>query len=134
MMQAEFERLAGYEVSAVDYQEIIEPMYMATGLDKADFVECLNKKRFALPPLKNIIAEMKKCAASLKQTCTHYVDQQTIDKLDSLVEQYIQRKYPDIDVQYRYEDQELWTCYYPVRVVISSRKYSGLYEIIEFFN
>lgn len=38
MMKHEFERLAGYEVSAEDYNNIIEPMYMATDLSKEDFV------------------------------------------------------------------------------------------------
>lgn len=134
MIKEEFERLAGYEVSLEDYQTIIEPMYMATDLDKLAFVECLNKKRFAIQPLSGIIKEMKQCAASLKETCTHYTDQPTLDKLDSLVEKYIARKYPNIDMTYRYEDKELWTCYYPARVIIRSSKSSnGPHEVIEFF-
>lgn len=48
MMQYEFEALAGYSVSTEDYIKIIEPMYMATNLDKAEFVKCLDKKRFAI--------------------------------------------------------------------------------------
>jgi len=119
MMQQEFEQLAGYEVSYDDYVNIIEPMYLATNMDKADFVECINKKRFALKPLKNIIKEMKQCAASLKQTCTHYTDQDTKDRLDELIETYVERKYPGIDIHYWTEDEMLWSCYYPVKVVIS---------------
>ena len=48
MMKHEFEALAGYEVSWEDYNNIIEPMYMATNLPKDEFVKTLNKKRFAV--------------------------------------------------------------------------------------
>lgn len=46
MMKYEFEVLAGYKVSTDDYNKIIEPMYMATGMNKADFVKCIDRKRF----------------------------------------------------------------------------------------
>lgn len=46
MMQYEFEALAGYEVSTKDYNEVIEPMYMATNMNKLDFVQCISRKRF----------------------------------------------------------------------------------------
>jgi len=133
MTQQEFEQLAGYEVAFTDYQDIIEPMYMATNLDKQDFVSCINKKRFALRPLTNIVKEMRECAASLKETCTHYIDNETQDHLDALVEQYIDRKYPNMDVDYRYEDEELWSCYYPVKVCIGSRKTYKIFEVINLF-
>ncbi len=48
MMKYEFETLAGYEVSTEDYNNIIEPMYMATNLSKEEFVKTVSKKRFAL--------------------------------------------------------------------------------------
>ena len=44
MMKHEFEKLAGYEVSYEDYTKIIEPMYMATDLSKAEFVKCIDRK------------------------------------------------------------------------------------------
>lgn len=47
MMKHEFEELAGYEVSNEDYDKVIEPMYMALNMSKAEFVKCLDKKRFA---------------------------------------------------------------------------------------
>lgn len=50
MMKHEFEELAGYTVSKDDYYSIIEPMYMATNMSKADFVKCIDKKRFAQKP------------------------------------------------------------------------------------
>ena len=48
MMKHEFEAIAGYEVSTEDYNNIIEPMYMATNLSKAEFVKTISKKRFAV--------------------------------------------------------------------------------------
>lgn len=50
MMKHEFEELAGYEVSNEDYDKVIEPMYMALNMSKAEFVKCLDKKRFAKKP------------------------------------------------------------------------------------
>lgn len=51
MMWKEFERLAGYEVSHEDYIMYIEPMYMAVCDDvtKQEFVQMVNRQRFALP-------------------------------------------------------------------------------------
>ena len=46
MMKQEFEALAGYEVSAEDYANVIEPMYMATSLSKQEFVKTINRKAF----------------------------------------------------------------------------------------
>lgn len=48
MMKHEFEALAGYEVSVSDYDNIIEPMYMATELSKEEFAKVISKERFAL--------------------------------------------------------------------------------------
>ncbi len=46
MMQHEFEALAGYRVTADDYNNIIEPMYMATNMTKEDFIKTLDRKFF----------------------------------------------------------------------------------------
>lgn len=50
MMKHEFEELAGYEVSTEDYNNIIEPMYMATNLSKTEFAKCINRKQFEKKP------------------------------------------------------------------------------------
>ena len=68
MMKHEFEALAGYEVSIEDYNKIIEPMYMATDLNKEDFVKVIDKKRFALPTKKQMINQMIKKAVEYQQT------------------------------------------------------------------
>ena len=62
MMKHEFEKLAGYEVTTEDYNNIIEPMYMATNLDKAEFVKCISKERFALPTKAQMERKMRKIA------------------------------------------------------------------------
>lgn len=46
MMKFEFEELVGYEVSNEDYDNIIEPMYMAVNLSKQEFVKVIDRKRF----------------------------------------------------------------------------------------
>ena len=58
MMKNEFEALAGYEVSVSDYDNIIEHMYMATELNKAEFVKVISKERFALKSREELIQEI----------------------------------------------------------------------------
>lgn len=58
MMKHEFEAIAGYEVSVSDYDNIIEPMYMATELNKAEFVKVISKERFALKSREELIQEI----------------------------------------------------------------------------
>lgn len=93
MMKHEFEKLAGYEVSIEDYVNIIDPMYMATGLNQKEFVQTINKKRFALKTRKQLVNEMKKIAAHLRDTCDHYTDYDAKDELENKIEEYIGRFY-----------------------------------------
>ncbi len=74
MMKNEFEALAGYEVTWEDYNNIIEPMYMATSLSKSEFVKVLDKSRFALKTEKELIAEARKEAKHLEHICGHHGD------------------------------------------------------------
>ena len=125
MMKHEFETLAGYEVSIEDYEKIIEPMYMATNLSKQEFVKTISKQRFALKPLKKIVKEMRECAESLKETCTHYTDFETNDKLEALIKEYIERKYNMAGVRlvsYGISEKMRFTCYYPTSVEIFGTK------------
>ena len=71
MMIHEFEELAGYEVDYNVYVKTIEPMYMASGLSKAEFVKILNKKAFALPTKKQFINRLKKIADRILSDCGH---------------------------------------------------------------
>lgn len=97
MMQHEFEALAGYKVSTDDYKKIIEPMYMATDLNKADFVACINKKRFAMPTKeqrkKQIIRQMRAEATHLAETCGHYTDYESEHRVEDLAHEYLKVAY-----------------------------------------
>lgn len=131
MMKHEFEEIAGYEVSFEDYNNIIEPMYMATNLSKQDFVQTINKKRFALKPVSKIVKEMKQIAAQLEETCTHYTDFVAKEKLESLCREYIDRKGLNGIAGFMINDEMKHTCYYPVSVSIYGFK---TYKNIEVIN
>lgn len=113
MMKHEFEALAGYEVSSEDYNKIIEPMYMATDLTKAEFVKTINKSRFALKPLNKMERMMKKIAKHLEETCTHYTDYEAKEELKKLAQEYAER----INARhFHIYENEKWTCYYPIKI------------------
>lgn len=115
MMKQEFEKIAGYEVSIEDYAKIIEPMYMATELSKEEFVKTLNKKQFALRSKKQIIADMKRTAKSLKESCVHYTDTEAIEKLEKLVNEINARYFGIWVIEYG----ERATCSYPEYLINS---------------
>lgn len=85
MMKHEFEALAGYEVSFDDYNSIIEPMYMATNLDKADFVKCIDKKRFALKTQQQLVSAIKKEAQHLFDICGRRHDYDSENRIDHIL-------------------------------------------------
>lgn len=133
MMHKEFEQIAGYEVSYEDYTNYIEPMYMALPgtISKQDFINMIDKKRFALKPIKNIVKDMKEIAAHIKDICTHYTDYEAKDKLESLITEYMNRKnYPD-SFGYIISEQRLWTCYFPTTIKIYCRKTGCVVETID---
>jgi len=115
MMKHEFETIAGYEVSANDYYNIIEPMYMATNLDKSEFVKVIDKKRFALKTRKQMQTEMKKIAKHLTETFTHYTDYEAKEKLQTLATEYAERFFGKGFKAYISEEMQ-WSCYYPTKV------------------
>lgn len=126
MMKHEFEALAGYEVTTEDYNKIIEPMYMATDLTKEEFVKVIDKKRFALKPLKAIEDEMKKVARHLKDTCTHYTDFDAKDQLKKIAEEYRSRIGAS---SYYISEDEKWTCYYPSQITFIGMS-GGTFQVI----
>lgn len=133
MMKHEFEAIAGYEVSFEDYNNIIEPMYMAIPeyITKADFVKMIDKKRFALKPISKIMKEMKQIAAQIEETCTHYTDYDAKEKLESLCREYIDRKGLKGIAGFIVNEEMKQTCYFPVSVSIYGFK---TYENIEVIN
>ena len=132
MMKHEFEEIAGYEVSTEDYNNIIEPMYMALPgtITKAEFVKMIDKKRFALKPISKIVKEMKQIAKELKETCTHYTDYEKKDKLEALVKEYMERKGYTGNFAHSIHEEMRQTCYYPTRIdILSTRTYKDVEEI-----
>ena len=132
MMKQEFEALAGYEVSAEDYNNIIEPMYMATNLDKADFVKCIDKKRFALKPLKKLVMEMKYIAQRIEENCTHTTTYDLEQELNELVQEYINRKYEGYAkyIKFFINSETKQSCYFNKSVDIYTTKYYNTLETI----
>lgn len=130
MMKHEFENIAEYEVSNEDYYNVIEPMYMATTLSKQEFVDTLNKKRFALKTKKQMLNEMKKLAEHLKESCTHYIDTESKDELCRMMEEYIERFHFGV-CNFYFDHTERWGCSYPSKAVIFTKKNFNTVETIE---
>jgi len=131
MMKHEFEELAGYEVSVEDYANIIEPMYMATNLDKSEFVKVIDKKRFALKTKRQMQNEMKKIAKHLAETFTIYTDYEAKEKLHKLANEYVNRFYGKGFSSYvTYE--MLWSCYYPTKIEFFGSETGKTVETITF--
>ena len=126
MMYQEFMDLAGYEVTFEDYNNIIEPMYMATTLSKADFIACLDKKRFALKTDRQLINAMKKAAGRLADVCGRFRDFETEDQLEKLAREYATRfwgYHPAVDTVWYsfkldYEYPGMRGCSYPIALQI----------------
>lgn len=89
MLKREFEAIAGYTVSDADYKNIIEPMYLATTLDKQSFVACLDKKRFAQPTKKQALNRLKKMALAY----VNYGGYEEWDALQDAFYDYAERFY-----------------------------------------
>lgn len=131
MTKSEFEKLAGYEVSNSDHNDIIEPMYMATNLSKEEFIRVIDKKRFALKAKKQYIDEMKKIAKHLKDTCDYYTNYEAIHKLNAVAEEYKERLFAQgflINSKYTMEHLgECRGCSYPASIDF----YNSAYHTID---
>lgn len=66
MNKNEFEIIAGYEVSVYDYKNIIEPMYMATKLNKTEFVKLINRKEFEITDERKALDKIRLYAELLR--------------------------------------------------------------------
>ena len=130
----EFERIAGYEVSFEDYNNIIEPMYMALpNVSKQDFVKMIDKKRFAFKNEKQLINEMKKEAEHLRETCHWYTDFDSRDRLNDMIGKYMGRFYLGLDyfINHGYEYPGYRGCSFPKELVICSAKSGKVYKRIQ---
>lgn len=93
MMWKEFEEIAGYEVEYETYTNVIEPMYMATNMSKYEFVNCLNKKAFALPTEREMLKEMKEIATYIFENCGRQMFYELEEKLTNLSKTFAKRFY-----------------------------------------
>lgn len=129
MMQHEFETLAGYKVSSVDYKNIIEPMYMALpdSIGKEEFVKMLDMKRFALPSKRTLLCKMRNYARWIAEDAEHNYNRELREKLDRLAKQYAKlihgldwdsdrKVYAFFNVEYT--GPNMRGCSYPVELVI----------------
>lgn len=87
MMKFEFEKIAGYEVSQETYDNVIEPMYLATNLSKSEFVKLLNRKALELkkeykPTVKKMLVRDRAGYTMTPNGCYYhiqYVDMVGVD-------------------------------------------------------
>ena len=103
MMHKEFEEIAVIEVTAEDYNNIIEPMYNATNLSKQEFVKTLNLKFFKdrIPkPEKNIKRMLVRNKVGERMTpngCYYYIE--FVELVDVIIKtgQYVIKPLDDED-------------------------------------
>ena len=109
-------------------------MYMATNLNKEEFVKVLDKSRFALKTREELIEEMKKIAEHLKKTCENYTDYEAKEKLEAIAEQYKERVSPNGGylINKRYTMEHLGHCIgcsYPAEIEVYDRSYHTVEKI-----
>lgn len=121
MMKYEFETLAGYKVSDKDYDEVIEPMYMATALSKQDFVKCIDRKRFEVKIMteRQYINKIKKIAQFLYENCGCKAYHEEKDEIERLTRE-MEKQFGYICITlngYEYEETQRG-CTYPKELVM----------------
>lgn len=99
MTKQEFEKLAAYEVSADDYYNVIEPMYMATDLDKREFVKVIDRKKFAIKKTEKLIKVLnvidKMGSLTTPNGCWRYLVDVEVIRLDIGKGKTIVKKIPN---------------------------------------
>lgn len=129
MLKQEFEALAGYEVSTETYNKVIEPMYMATDMDKREFVKCLDKKYFALRTKIQLLTAMKKEAKHLMETAEQYTDFESRNRLEATAKEYAERFWAGLNwfLKAEYTGDRFWSapgrgCSFPATLVITNSR------------
>lgn len=102
MMKQEFEKIAGYEVTDADYNNIIEPMYMATNLSKEDFVKTINKKAFAgkvehKKNIKKMLVRNRIGESKTPNNCYYYIQYVELVNVDIETGKFVIRELGDDD-------------------------------------
>ena len=134
MMKHEFEALAGYEVTFEDYNNVIEPMYMAVNLSKQDFVKVIDRKRFDFrakekAEKKAMVKAMKEIAEERAENCEHYSNYEAEEKLVEIARNYMDKFFPKNlgyhgDIERKHWGNLNTGCTYPAELVIY-REYRG---------
>lgn len=105
MMKHEFEELAKIRVTSADYDNIIEPMYMATNMSKADFIKTLNLKFFAsrVPAepknIKKMLVRSRDGSRITPNGCWYYIEYVELVKVDIRTGKYIVKPLEDEDLR-----------------------------------
>ena len=130
MMWEEFERLAGYEVTYDDYTNIIEPMYMATNLNKQEFIATLDRKRFDRVARERaekaaMVKAMREIATERAANCEHFGDWESESRLIEIAREYVRKWFPAYlkphgDIERRHWIDDPNACTYPADLVIYS--------------
>lgn len=114
MIQFEFEALYGHKVSNHDYHNIIEPMYMATGLSKSEFVKLLDKKAFKAPETKKTIKKMLvRDASGCRKTpngCYYHINYVELVDVDIATGKFIIKPLADEDLDKLATTHDIWNC------------------------
>lgn len=128
MMWKEFEELAGYKVTYEDYNNVIEPMYMATNLSKQEFVKVIDRKRFDFrakekAEKKAMLKAMKEIAQERAQNCEHFCDYEAEDKLIEIARNYMDKFFPKNlgyhgDIERKHWANLSTGCTYPACLVV----------------
>lgn len=121
-MKEEFEKIAGYEVTNEDYYRVIEPMYMATDLSKADFINCLDRKRFEIKRETEtaLINRIKSVANKAYEKCGHvenFEEKQMIDEIIRKLNNMPNNKNYYAEIGYEYEEIKRGCTFYKSLVI-----------------
>lgn len=110
MDRHEFIEIAGYEVAPSTYNEIIEPAYLISKLDKVDFVKSLDRQMIEFKPYDKI----KKLAKKAFNECGIL----NIDNYTDEIYKEIKVLQNETVKKYILKRDKKNDCYYPARLEV----------------
>ena len=117
MFKEEFEKLAGYKVTRLDYFRIIEPMYMATKLKKEEFVKVINRKEFETTPEKEALDKIRLYAEEYRNNTKNDGKFFITTEFNNMVEEFA-RKYYDSNKIWIGAETDIFGAMYPAEFQI----------------
>ena len=104
MMYEEFENLSGITVSWKVYHDIIEPMYIASDVDKREFVKMLNLDYFNTNPIRSFVIVRQNVMPDSDRQWEYVKTIRSFTKEDALAEFYdLLDESGYIDPEWRYD-------------------------------